>query len=653
MGARLCLAALAAGAALGAPGALMAQQQPAGVQPGPAPLEAIVNEPQAPPRTRGLEFFAEVRQTLDLDELFDGDLRTFTILEGGAAGFIQRERLRGSLSYRGTLRVVEAGFGDERFDNNLLASGEAELLRDTLFLEGRAYAGLQAGDVARGFAFLPEEEDDNLRQVYVLTPGVRAQRRLGDFVEVSARASYSWVRTDDEAGGGGLGGAGGAGRFGAFGDSQGYQASGSIAGIPRGRLSWALTGSLVANDQDSLDQRYRARSGALQLGYAARRDLRLVGSVGYEEYESTRQAILQGPRFLRAPFAVSPNPADPNIFFIPGSDPPQRVGLPGGPFVIQGPPPATGLLPDPINFLINPVFATSLLSDPLLVLVGGAPVQVGFGNVVDGNGQFVPDPSGLRDTLFADSGLVWNAGFVYAPSLRTTLELRAGQRFGDVVVTGQLLHRLTPSITIYGRITDGIENFGTILTRIIDGVPVSFAQGAGGGFLAQLGGCVIGPDPTDPTLCIDGQTQSLATGVFRSRIGTIGIRADRGRAAWNINLTHNVREYLDEGASLAPGAPVIDPTLADRFDITTRLDAQYSYVLRPGERLFVGGLVARADLALSRLRNEWFVGANVRYERRLSERLVALGTGTIVRRFGEDRSDRLESLVSAGLRYTF
>ncbi|MFN3287072.1 MAG: hypothetical protein ACK40H_01345 [Sphingomonadaceae bacterium] len=653
MAARLRLAALAAGACLAAPAAALAQQQPAGVQPGAAPLEAIVNDPQAPPRTRGVEFFAEVRQSLDIDELFDGDLRTFTILQGGANAFVARERLRGSLSYQGTLRVVEAGNGNDRFDNNLIASGEAELLRDTLFLEGRAFASLLAGDQARGIPFLPEEEDDNLRQVYVVTPGARVQRRLGDFVQVTARASYSWVRTNDASRGGGFGGAGGAGRFGSFGDSTGYQASGSIAGIPRGRLTWAVNGSLVANDQNILDQKYRSKSGTLELGYAASRNLQLVGSVGYEEYESTRQAILQGPRYLRAPFAVSPDPNNPDVFFIPGSTPPQRVGLPGGTFIVQGPPPGVGVLPDPINFLINPVFATSLLSDPLLVLIGGAPVQIGFGNVVDANGNFVPDPSGLRETLFADSGLVWNAGFRWEPSPRTTLELRAGQRFGDVVVTGQLVHRLTSTITVYGRLTDGIQNFGTILTQIIDGVPVSFAQGGGGRFRGQLGGCVIGPDPTDPTLCIDGQTQSITTGIFRSRIGTIGIRADRGRAAWNINLTHNVREYLDEGASLAPGAPIIDPTLADRYDITTRLDAQYSYILRPGERVSFGAFVSRADLALREARNDWFLGANGRYERRLTERLSAVGSLTVIKRISDQRRDTLNSLASAGLRYNF
>ena len=652
MRARLGLGWLALGACLFDPAAVQAQQQSAGGQVAPNPLDVIVTNPADVPRTSGIEIYAEVRQALDIDELFEGDFRTFTILSGGVNAFVQRERVRGTLAYQGNLRVTESGNGNTRFDNNLIASGEAEVLRDTLFVEGRAFASLLAGDQARGVPLIPEEEDENLRQVYVLTPGARLQRQIGEFVQVNARASYTVVRTNDDSTGGGSGGAGGAGRFGAYGDSTGYQASGSIAGIPRGRLSWSINGSMVNSDQELLEQQYRSRSGTLELGYAARRDLQILGKVGYEEYSSTRQAILQGPRYLIAPFDFTPDPANPNLFFIPGTDPPQSVGLPGGVFIVQGPPPGAGVLPDPVNFLINPVFATSLLDDPFLVLIGGSPVELGFGNVVDANGNFVPDTSGARDTLYADSGLVWDVGFRWDPSPRTLLEIRAGQRFGDVVVTGQLSHRLTSTVTLYGSASDGIQTFGTIVTQIIDGVPTSFTTG-GGSSAGQLGGCVIGPDPSDPTLCIDGQVQSITSGIFRSRILVVGVRGDRGRVKWNVNLSHNVREYLDEGASLAPGGPVIDPTLADRFDITTRLDGNYSYDLRPGERIRFAAYATRADLALRGDRTDWYVGGAVRYERRVTESLIALGTLSAVQRFNGDGGDTFNSLVTAGLRYTF
>jgi hypothetical protein len=190
------------------------------------------------------------------------------------------------------------------------------------------------------------------------------------------------------------------------------------------------------------------------------------------------------------------------------------------------------------------------------------------------------------------------------------------------------------------------------LTQVIDGIPTSFVGGGRG--RGTLGGCVIGFDPNDPTLCIDGQTQSITSGIFRSRIGQIGLRGGRGRSSWTLNFSHNVREYLDEGASLAPGAPVIDPTLADRFDITSRITARYALDLRPGERVAFGVFGSRADLALRRERNFYTVGGRVSYDRRLTEQLNASASLSMRYRIDDDDGDtRFNSLASAGLRYVF
>ena len=197
-------------------------------------------------------------------------------------------------------------------------------------------------------------------------------------------------------------------------------------------------------------------------------------------------------------------------------------------------------------------------TDPnLVILSGGRLVPVGLGPEIDcKTGQYVPDPAGPRRTTYSQSGLVYNIGFRYTPSRRSLLELRVGQRFSDLVITGTVRQQLRGGLLITGSLIDGIETFNSVLTRIIDGVPTSFTSNGIGG--NAVGGCVKGPSTTDPTGCLNGDTQSVSSGVFRSRIGRLGADLNRGRTTYALEYTYLNRRYLDAGETAGAGgiAPV-------------------------------------------------------------------------------------------------
>ena len=626
-------------------------------------------------RPYGLDPYVEVRQSFDLDSIGGNDFRSFTNLTAGLSGFINRERVQGSLAYRGTYRFPLSGGGSDRFNNSLVARGTAELVRNTVFVDGSAYAALQTRDFGQGVVFDPDQETGgNLSQTTAFTIAPRFRRQLGDVAIVSARYQLSYVNVDDSVGGGrgggsGFGGGGGGfggggfgggrgGQLSSFSDSVGQTIDVSISNVPRGRVQVTLSGRSSGEDQDRLEQRYRNRSANLDLAYAVNRQLRLLANAGYSEYDSTQQSVLQVPRFLTFPFDVTTDPADPDLFLVNFTDPPSAIIFPAGTtFFVQGQPTQLIALPDQQSFLVNPVFGTSLAADPALALFANGPLAVGIGPAVDARGEFIADPNAPRRTLYEQSGLVWNVGASYTPSPRTFLELRVGQRFSSLVVTGSVRYRARRNVVIFGQLTDGIETFGNILTQTINGIPTSFTTGGRGDF---QGGCVIGVDLSDPTQCIDGATQSISSGVFRSRIGSLGVTYDRGRTNYGINFTYNSREYLDAGSAIGPGAPILDPNFVDGTDVVRRADIRASRTFRPGERASGSIFIGNYDLGLARRRSDYNVGAVVRYDRRFTERIGAFGSLIVNKRFEDNSSDNaftqrndINAVVSLGARYDF
>lgn len=646
-----------------------------------------------------LDGYIEVRERVSIFAGQSGgggaSVRASTLFNVGGSAGIERERIQAGASGNLQYSLGTGGGGRSRLTANGIARIVAEPIRDTLVLTGSAYGGLVSGQFGQAQLADPiDQEPTDLNQFYSLAGSANFSRDIANRIRATASYQYSYVdvgnRIGGRGGGGGSGGFGGNGFGGLISNSKSQFASASLGLVPgTSRLTVTASGSYVHNEQDLLEQRFESKSGTLDLSYAVNRNLSLLGSAGYQDYESTRQAIRFGPDFLAAnPEALAafqagdptrlgdivpttPDPNNPETFIanIPGL-PPFTIGLPNGySLPNQG---DFGVIFLGPQFLRNDISRTQNPNDPFIATIGGAGaqqlVQTGFGPLTDPRtGGFIPDPAAPRDTLYAQRGLVWNAGFRYVPSSRLSTELRVGQRFSSVTVTGTVNYRLNRRSTLIAQLTDGIETFGTITTRIINGVPVSIAQGRGGGGGAGfLGGCVFGPDPRQPFGCVDGEIQSVSSGVFRSRIASVVFSTGRPSSRLSVRALYNQRDYLDRGQSVGPGGVPIDPTLANRTDRSAELISAYTRALGREDSLttsFGGGYF---DQSLSGRSSSYFLRANVRYSRGITERLLAVATLAATQRFasgdpaaqsnsffGFNQRDRTNFAVTGGVRYEF
>ena len=609
-------------------------------------------------RGAGFEPYVELTERANVT----GDFRLFGELTAGASAFINRDRAQGTAYGRFTYRQTELGRSTSRFTANGLARGTFDVIRNRGFLDLSAFASATPTDSARGITIDPQNQNGNLTQVYLISATPRVRREIGTFAigELSYKATYISISNRLGGGGGGTSG-GGTGSSGnnagglelrPLSDTFTQTVEGSLANQPRdGRLSVKLSLRGSEETQKRLDQRFRSGFATFDATYALTRPLALVGSAGYQDYTNTEQAILRAPIYV----TVLNGALLPPLAFVGDTNPkaltPYYSSLYRGNVLIT--PSFTdhfGVVPP--GLLANGFTFTRSLADPNLfhdAFFGGAVVRADDTPVLTKSGDFQGDPTRPRQTTYSQRGLVWNAGFRYTPSRRSLLELRLGQRFSDVTVTGSVRQQFRNGLLVTGSVTDGIETFSSILTTFVDGVsPVSFVSNGrtGGG----LGGCV---GSSGGSRCLQGAAQSVSSGVFRSRIAQIGVDWDRGATTYSLEYSYNNRRYLNAGASTGPDAPVIDPTLVSREDVQQRIFARATHRLDTRQTIQGGVFVGEYDLGLSRRTSDSYVGADARYNIRLNKMFDVFASASLTQRFSGRIGNNLFSSLAVGARYSF
>lgn len=166
-----------------------------------------------------------------------------------------------------------------------------------------------------------------------------------------------------------------------------------------------------------------------------------------------------------------------------------------------------------------------------------------------------------RDRRSDSEGLVWNAGFNWRPGARTDLSVRYGRRFERDNLDVRLSYRLTPTVTVLGRVEDRQES--QTLSFIRD--------------LLNQAQIPAGTDVIDPItglpLLPDRSSSVIGDEIVDERIYEISVIGRRGRHSLSASQSYRERKRQTGALTLND---TWTTTLAWRYALSPRLSTGLS-----------------------------------------------------------------------------
>ncbi|QBM74976.1 hypothetical protein E2E30_03780 [Sphingomonas sp. AAP5] len=163
--------------------------------------------------------------------------------------------------------------------------------------------------------------------------------------------------------------------------------------------------------------------------------------------------------------------------------------------------------------------------------------------VVDRRGRFQSDPASPQRIAYETDGLIYDAGVIWRPSERTTLQAHVGRRYGGMTYFGTLSYAATRSISVNADVYDTVETFGGQLRNSLAGLPTSFLQQRAA-FGQQYSGCTFGAAGAGAGGCLNGALQSISTSAYRARGIDAVISATRGKLNLGVGAGYSNRRFL-------------------------------------------------------------------------------------------------------------
>ena len=153
--------------------------------------------------------------------------------------------------------------------------------------------------------------------------------------------------------------------------------------------------------------------------------------------------------------------------------------------------------------------------------------------VLDSNGRFITDESSPRRLAYETDGLFWDAGVMWRPSPRTSLEARVGQRYDTTIYTGTMSHQISQTSGFAVGVYNTVQSFGRGVNDTLATLPTSFESQADP-FGNQFGGCVFGNSGARAGGCFNPVLNAITTANFRARgvDGVLSTEVD----AWRVGF---------------------------------------------------------------------------------------------------------------------
>lgn len=187
--------------------------------------------------------------------------------------------------------------------------------------------------------------------------------------------------------------------------------------------------------------------------------------------------------------------------------------------------------------------------------------------VLDRGGRFVSDPASPPRIAYRFDGLFWDAGLLWRPSRRTTLEARIGRRYGAMRYTGSFTHQSAGGSGIQIAVYDTVETFGQQIGSGLAAIPAGFVTTADP-FGAQAGGCIYGTGGASTGGCLSGVFASASSAAFRARGVSGNFSWSRGRSRIGLGGGFARRDFLTPIGAVAAGGHWDESLYAQAFATT-------------------------------------------------------------------------------------
>ena len=155
-------------------------------------------------------------------------------------------------------------------------------------------------------------------------------------------------------------------------------------------------------------------------------------------------------------------------------------------------------------------------------------------------GSIIVDKSVPRLIAYNDKGLTWDAGVLWRPSRRTSVEARGGERYSDWHVTASASWQPDKDSSLGIAYTDMIDSLGRSLARGQNDISGMFSVNRNP-FSGDLAGCVAG---NGGMTCLNDMLTAMSGATYRSRAIKAHMRSTLRRWQYGVGLGYTHRHYI-------------------------------------------------------------------------------------------------------------
>ena len=266
------------------------------------------------------------------------------------------------------------------------------------------------------------------------------------------------------------------------------------------------------------------------------------------------------------------------------------------------------------------------------------------GNPVLGpDGRFVTDESQPRQIAYDVSGLIWDVGVMWRPSVRTALEAHVGRRYDSTTYYGTFAWAPTSRSNVNIAVYDTVSGFGGLLNTALANLPTRFTA-ARNALSGDFTGCVGGEQGAN---CLAGVLGSVRSAVFRSRGIAAGYGVTFGRFNTGLGAGYQQRKFIAApGTVLASANGVVDEAYWVNYYLGAQIGRNAGFDANAYASWIDSGFAADGEV--------FALGASAAYRRSITGRLSARAAVAVDHL---DSEATVEDYTSAsallGLRYDF